>query len=276
MTITVSLICIFVLPDWPGTTRWLTPAERRLAMLRLEADHVGVPGIKEIGHFASLKAAASDWRTYIFTFIYSMIIGAGTITYFIPTITTALGFKGNIAQFMTVPVYGTAFICSVLISSSADYFKERVWHGGIAALVGGLCFAIEAGVSNNKVRYALLCFGAAGVWTNVPITLAYLSNTIAHPNEKRAISQAIVNMIANLSSIYGAFLWPSNTAPQYVEGWSTTAAFCFACGIATFIMGYLDKRYPYSFDYSRHVGVTRARLNDDGVLEEKGTEAGAV
>jgi len=37
-TVAVAIIAVFVLPDFPATTKWLTPAERRLAELRMEED----------------------------------------------------------------------------------------------------------------------------------------------------------------------------------------------------------------------------------------------
>jgi sugar phosphate permease len=47
MTVVVAIIAIFVLPDFPSTTKWLTPAERRLAELRMEED-AGV--VDDVGH----------------------------------------------------------------------------------------------------------------------------------------------------------------------------------------------------------------------------------
>jgi MFS family permease len=49
-TVVVAIIAAFVLPDFPSTTKWLTPAERRLAELRMEedagiVDEVSVPSI---------------------------------------------------------------------------------------------------------------------------------------------------------------------------------------------------------------------------------------
>ena len=32
MTVVVSFICVLLLPDWPATTRWLSDAEKRLAL----------------------------------------------------------------------------------------------------------------------------------------------------------------------------------------------------------------------------------------------------
>jgi len=57
-------------------------------------------------------------------------------------------------------------------------------------------------------------------------------------------------MFANLASIYGSFIWPKDTAPRYVIGWGVTAGLCFMCGVLALTMGWLNKKYPYTFDYT--------------------------
>ena len=47
LTVAVSIISVFILPDFPSTSKWLTPAERRLAELRMVED-AGV--VDEVGH----------------------------------------------------------------------------------------------------------------------------------------------------------------------------------------------------------------------------------
>lgn len=42
MTIGVAVLAIFILPDWPATTKWLTPRERALAVRRLARDAGGI------------------------------------------------------------------------------------------------------------------------------------------------------------------------------------------------------------------------------------------
>ncbi|KAJ9091883.1 hypothetical protein QFC19_008909 [Naganishia cerealis] len=42
MTIGVAILAIFILPDWPATTKWLTPRERALAVRRLAKDAGGI------------------------------------------------------------------------------------------------------------------------------------------------------------------------------------------------------------------------------------------
>jgi len=76
------------------------------------------------------------------------------------------------------------------------------------AVLSIVSLSIVAGVqSSPKVRYTFLAFGelmqkleaatdhsigASGIWACSPMTLTYLSNTIARPAGKRAVSIGIV------------------------------------------------------------------------------------
>lgn len=57
---------------------------------------------------------------------------------------------------------------------------------------------------------------------------------------------AIVNALGNTASIYGAFLWPSDTAPRYAQGFGVTAAFVGLAAISAQVFRYLQKKYPYA------------------------------
>lgn len=58
------------------------------------------------------------------------------------------------------------------------------------------------------------------------------------------------------------------------QGWATTAAMCFAAGVSTILMGWLDKRYPYTFNYEGHREVVTSQLDavdskpDDAIEKE--------
>lgn len=57
---------MFILPDFPTTTKWLTPSERTLAVQRMKEDAgVGDQGETEVGGQSSgLVQALSDWRVW--------------------------------------------------------------------------------------------------------------------------------------------------------------------------------------------------------------------
>jgi MFS family permease len=227
-TVGVAVIAKFIILDYPSTSPALTLEERQLATIRLLA--VGMESgsndpANRLTHWQAFKAAICDYRTFLFMLLFVLDVGAGTISYFIPTITLTLGYKTITAQYMTIPVYVVATVCLNIAAYSADRFQERRWHVTGALTVGFIASIVCVAVTNPVVRYAMLCFVAAGIWTALPLILAWTSGIINLPAEKRAISLALVNAVGNLSSVYGSRIWPSTTAPHYTLGWAITAAF---------------------------------------------------
>jgi hypothetical protein len=70
----VAVICVFLLPDEPLTTRWLTPAEQQLAHHRMQRDTVGLEQGK--GARAGFMQALRDPRLYLFVFMQNMHLSA--------------------------------------------------------------------------------------------------------------------------------------------------------------------------------------------------------
>jgi hypothetical protein len=71
-----SIVFVFILPNWPATTNWLSNEEKALAAARIKADNVGT-NERKMKPLKSVLAALCDWRTYLFTFMYMMNVGAG-------------------------------------------------------------------------------------------------------------------------------------------------------------------------------------------------------
>ncbi|UNI16057.1 hypothetical protein JDV02_002532 [Purpureocillium takamizusanense] len=226
-TVGVALIAYFVLLDYPATSKRLTPDERLLATVRIA--HSGISnstaGRRRLSHWQAFLAAVSDPRTYMFVVLYMLDVGSGTISYFIPTITVSLGYSTVKAQYMTVPIYVIAATSCNVVAWSSDRRVERRWHIAGPLAVGCVCAAVCVAVQTAVVRYVMLCFIAAGIWTVMPLILTWTSNVIVLPPEKRAIVIAIVNAFGNFSSVYGSRIWPSTDAPAYRIGFGVTAAF---------------------------------------------------
>ncbi|MBW0476039.1 hypothetical protein O181_015754 [Austropuccinia psidii MF-1] len=238
-TLAVSVVVVFFLPDWPSNTRWLSAEEKALATLRLQVDKiergVSVSEDTKLSSKEAFLAAVKDWRTYLFSFIYLMLLSAITISYFIPTITIVLGYTGQTAQFMTVPPYVVGCIVILVVSRSADYFDDRVFHIAVPITFAGLMYALCVPITSANARYVLVCLGFGAAYGALPPLLAWVPNEMAFPDEKRAVVQAFVNTIGNSASLYGSFLWPKEQEPEFHMGFSLTAAFCFTCGISCVI-----------------------------------------
>ncbi|WVR04204.1 hypothetical protein IAU60_001204 [Kwoniella sp. DSM 27419] len=191
-----------------GNTRgWKCEDEKWLATTRLMA---GAEATGDISHRGAFMAAVKDPKTYVFMLIY------------------------NVLNIMTVPIYAVAFVVTVSAGWFADRTGQKAYTVLVAACVSVISFVICAAVHNNAARYAMICFGGAGIWTCIPIFLSWMV-TMFDGREKRAVSIALINGVGNLASVYGSFFWPAADAPRYVKGFSiSTSLMALAAAIVAF------------------------------------------
>ena len=215
-----------ILPDWPSTTRWLSREESLLAVQRLQSDGIASSGSEDVQgkptHTDALGLAFKDWRLYPLILMYMLATGSQTIQYFIPLLVGQLGYSGFTLQYMTIPIYGVAFVGIVMFCFLSDWKKERALFLSITSGIAAVSFIITASIGNLKAKYAFLCFAVGGVYAACPLTLLWVSSVFRFPAEKRAVGIAVVNALGNSASIYGSFLWPSKDAPGYAPGFATT------------------------------------------------------
>ncbi|GMK53978.1 hypothetical protein CspeluHIS016_0105640 [Cutaneotrichosporon spelunceum] len=226
ITVVVACAAFFVLPNYPATTKWLSAEEKQLAINRLlavQAESV-VEEESHMGHWQAFKLACKDPKTWVFVLIYNLFNMVGTISYFFPTLLGSMGYKGNMRQLMTVPIYVVALVVSVTLGFVADKTGKKAYVVAGGALMATISFILVAAVPNDKVKYAFLCFGGSGVWTCVPVFLSWMV-TMFDGREKRAVCIALINGFGNTASIYGSFFWPKTDAPRYLMGFSLTTAF---------------------------------------------------
>lgn len=89
ISVVISALSFFILPDEPLKTKWLTPAERRLAHDRIAGDTVER---KEMGSMVQgLREALRDRRVWTFMAIQHVNAFAGSIRIFLPTLLATLG-----------------------------------------------------------------------------------------------------------------------------------------------------------------------------------------
>jgi len=67
VTIAAAMIAMFVLPDYPATSRWFTADERAVAVRRLQIAGIVInedDSKPKIGPFRALGLALKEWKTY--------------------------------------------------------------------------------------------------------------------------------------------------------------------------------------------------------------------
>ncbi|TKX18846.1 MFS transporter-like protein 169 [Elsinoe australis] len=222
-TIGWAFIAGFILLDFPANSKRLTPREREIAIHRLTEDGVTVRSEEsaKVSKGKSFLLALSDWRTWGFILGYMVIVGSSTLSYFYPTLVNGLGFTSTVqAQYMTVPIYAFAFVCTAITGFYCDRVPQ--WRGVIIAAWLGFSLItsiVVCTVCNFTVRYVMLVLMAAGLWASNALSLSFASSTFGSMDpEVRAIALALVNAMGNLAQIYGAYLFPSGDAPKYLKG----------------------------------------------------------
>lgn len=90
ITVFAGMVAVFILPDWPGTTRWLSDREKALASARLERD-VGVPDEETMSMTQSILAAVKDYKMWLMALIYATMTTAGGYSAFVPTVVATFG-----------------------------------------------------------------------------------------------------------------------------------------------------------------------------------------
>ena len=70
-----------ILPDWPSTSKILTPDEKILAAQRLAYDGLASTqgAIGHMGHMEAIRVVFADWRTWGFVVLYMLCTGSQTI-----------------------------------------------------------------------------------------------------------------------------------------------------------------------------------------------------
>lgn len=147
---------------------------------------------------------------------------------------------------MVVPIYSVAFVAVLVtgyLNDKIPNYRGAVIAGWLAiALVGSIIVCV---VDSLTTRYVLLVFMASGLPAANALSLAYASSTFGSAQqETRAVSLAFINAVANLSQIYGAYLFPSHDAPDYRMGFGVISGLC-AVGVLIYYTAHVViRRYP--------------------------------
>jgi hypothetical protein len=133
-----AFLVLFFLPDYPERAKWLSEAEKDMAIHRLYYE-----GSKESHptmNWAEAKETLMDWRLYAHYAIYFASGPAfASLSLFAPSITVGLGYFDLKAQLMTVPPWAIAYSKFNIFLRFEKLAKLTVHNSlpGFGGLVGG-------------------------------------------------------------------------------------------------------------------------------------------
>ncbi|ORX90016.1 MFS general substrate transporter [Basidiobolus meristosporus CBS 931.73] len=191
-TLVLAFVSYFYLPDFPETASFLTEDERRLLMARLKHD-AGAASETEFS-WKQFKDGFIDWKIYLHMVVY--ICGSTplySLSLFLPSIVSGMGFTSLTAQLMSAPPYAVACAFTILVSSM---LIGRRSVGSILPLwmfIGmiGYLLLIVLRHHGSTALYISAIITNTGVFANIPSMLSWFTNNIGG-HTKRAVASALI------------------------------------------------------------------------------------
>jgi hypothetical protein len=208
ITVTIGLVIMVILPDFPNTWSALSPemkhvANRRLAIEAAEADVDEAGGMSQI---KGMKLAFADPKTYILAVAYMCITGASGFQNFFPTLTATLGYNHTISLLLVAPPYVFMVFYSMAHSFASDHVGNRFWffvYPIPITIVGFVVFMTTNTFGPRYFSFFLMIF----VFAMNGTCYSWIANAIPRPPAKRAAALAFINSVGNSASIWTPFTY---------------------------------------------------------------------
>ncbi|KAI9459753.1 major facilitator superfamily domain-containing protein [Boletus coccyginus] len=218
ITIFIGLLAMWLLPDLPHNTRWMSPSERRLVQVRLAEDTGEADkNPSEATIFDGFKLAIRDVKVWVFMLMACcQILGMSFINFF-PTLTATLGYNTTDTLLMTAPPWIFASICCIINAwncGNIDRTGERYFHMAAWWWVTILGYIISLATMSTGGRYFSLFLMTSG-FAGWALTLNWVSNSIPRPPAKRSVAMGLVNGVGNLGNVMGSYVWKASWGPGY-------------------------------------------------------------
>ncbi|KAG2338758.1 MFS general substrate transporter [Suillus weaverae] len=215
VTMFVAICAMFILPDFPHNTRWLTPEERALAISRLVED--GDNTKAELLNKTSIQGlwdAVSDWKVWWFTAAYIVQLLSQSFAAYFPTLSATMGYNTTVSLLLCAPPWVFSTIAAFTLSRYSDKKLKRYIYFAASNGVTVLGFIISVCTMNTAARYFSL-FLMAQVYAGYMVFWGWVNNTFAGEPAKRAVAVAIINGLGSIGNITGSYVWQSQWGPTY-------------------------------------------------------------
>ncbi|TCD66551.1 hypothetical protein EIP91_001272 [Steccherinum ochraceum] len=259
ITICIGFFAMWALPDYPNNTRWISPAQRRLAMVRLSEDAGEADeDTSEDSAMSGLIQALKDPKVPIMAVMTcAQLLGLSFVNFF-PTLTATLGFSTTISLVLAAPPWIFATIVCCIGAWHADRTGERFFH--ISGWWWGAIIGYIIGVSTMSTggRYFAMFLMAAG-YSGFALTAVWVSNAVPRPPAKRAAAISIVNGFGNMGNLIGSYAWKSQWGPNYHPSMFIGIASFALASVLAFVVRCILVKQNENLEREEMANMTEAR-----------------
>jgi sugar phosphate permease len=179
ITMILGLLAPIWMPHSPGTARFLTPRERKIAAIRLAREHAADPDEQvDAAHVKRAFMCIHNYTCAAGFFIINITVQGLSI--FMPTILKQFPeWSATKSQLLTVPPYVAACLVAIAVAFASDKTHQRgIWLAAFA-LLGIIGFAIIRFYEGANIRYMAVFFITVGAFPGGPGFLAWAMNSMS-------------------------------------------------------------------------------------------------
>ncbi|KAH7887035.1 major facilitator superfamily domain-containing protein [Phlebopus sp. FC_14] len=234
-TILLGVLCIFLLPDRPESTEFLTSAERKLAVARMNRGTSSDTGA--VVNYRHVVAAFVDWRVYAASVMYfGLNCALGSLSAFMPTIVSTMGYSTALVQLLTVPPYAVAGTILLISSYTSDRLQSRGIFIFFWCTLGAIGYMILLGTTHKQnVQYFAIFCVTSGTFAALGLILAWFTHNLGSET-KRAAGMPLFGAIGQCGSILGSHLYPLTEGPAYSFLLTVSGALMFLAALFALIL----------------------------------------
>ncbi|KAL8731705.1 MAG: hypothetical protein Q9181_004216 [Wetmoreana brouardii] len=241
LTLVVAVASKWLIVDWPEDARFLNDGERALLLRRLENDK-GFAKMDKLDKRA-IKRIIGDWKIWVGGLMYfGTCVSNYSISYYLPTVLSELGYSASDAQVQTIPIYAAGLVAALVTAWTSDRLRHRfsfVIVGAGINVIGYIVLLAQANVS-VKVRYMALYLIECGLWIGAPVAIVWVTSNLGG-HYKRAVGSGIVVAMANMSGFVSSNIFIPGQAPRYPVGYGVALAMTAVAALAGTVL-YLGMR----------------------------------
>ncbi|SJX60036.1 related to TNA1-High affinity nicotinic acid plasma membrane permease [Sporisorium reilianum f. sp. reilianum] len=205
LTIVVSIAAYKLVPHYPQKSRSFSEREKAIIAARMQADRDSLD--EEAFSWDGVKQAFTDPYVYLYGLLFhGFAFALYTISLFMPTIISDLGYTAANAQLLTVPPYFLAFVFTMTIAHLSFVVNRRLVFIIGCALLAIVGYIVQIASPTVAGRYVAIFITTPGVYAGNALLLSLPSENVSGQT-KRATALAMQIGFGNMGSIVGVQLY---------------------------------------------------------------------
>lgn len=220
ITVGISLLAFLTLTDRPATARWLTEAEKDMAIARVKSERVATTEVLDKMDMRKLLSGITNPITLSTACVYLLNnITVQGLAFFMPTIVRSIYPDKAIVtqQLYTVPPYIVGAFFTVLLPLISWYLDRRQIFMIASAPMVMVGYTMFLASENSAVRYGATFLITSSLFSLGPITNSQVSaNVVSDTARSSAIGMNV--MLGNIGGLVSTWSFLPGDGPNYPIG----------------------------------------------------------